>query len=135
MKVLLDTNILLSAALFPNGIAAQAYIKAVTFPNNGIVCEWSINELKNVFIRKFPDKLQALDIFLSISFTAFDIIPTPTQEVSDEGKIRDINDRPLLRAAQINQVDILLTGDKDFLESSITNPLILNPTQFLELNK
>lgn len=43
MRILLDTNILISAALFPNGTAAKAYIKAVTFPNKGIVCDWSID--------------------------------------------------------------------------------------------
>ena len=48
MRILLDTNILISAALFPNGTAAKAYIKAVTFPNKGIVCDWSIDELRRV---------------------------------------------------------------------------------------
>ena len=42
MRILLDTNILISAALFPNGTAAKAYIKAVTYPNKGIVCDWKI---------------------------------------------------------------------------------------------
>lgn len=36
MRILLDTNILISAALFPNGTAAKAYVKAVTYPNKGI---------------------------------------------------------------------------------------------------
>ena len=54
MRILLDTNILISAALFPNGTAAKAYVKAVTYPNKGIVCDWSIDELRRVFNRKFP---------------------------------------------------------------------------------
>lgn len=132
MKILLDTNILLSAALFPNGVAAQAYFKAVTYPYSSIVCEYSIDELRRVFNRKFPTRLGALDRFLAISSTSFTIIPTPSESVSDEVKIRDIKDRPLIRAAQIAQVDILLTGDKDFLESGVDNPMILSPTQFLE---
>ena len=36
MRIILDTNILISAALFPNGTAAKAYVKAVTYPNKGI---------------------------------------------------------------------------------------------------
>ena len=47
---------------------------------------------------------------------AFEIIPTPVDEVPDESKIRDVKDRPILRAAQLANVDILLTGDKDFLQ-------------------
>ena len=53
MRILLDTNILIAAALFPNGTAAKAYIKAVTYPNKGIVCDWSIDELRRVFNRNF----------------------------------------------------------------------------------
>jgi predicted nucleic acid-binding protein len=39
MKCLLDTNILVSASLFPNSVPAQAYFKAVTSPNIGMVCD------------------------------------------------------------------------------------------------
>lgn len=111
MRILLDTNILLSAALFPNGVAAQAYFKAVAFPCCGIVCEYSIDELRRVFNRKFSGRLDALDCFLAVSSTSFTIIPTPSESVSDEIKIRDVKDRPLIRAAQLAKVDILLTGD------------------------
>ena len=38
---------------------------------------------------------------------------------SAEESIRDINDRPILRAAISANADIFLTGDKDFLESDI----------------
>ena len=34
-------------------------------------------------------------------------------------QIRDINDRPILRAAIEAKTDILLTGDKDFLDSGV----------------
>ena len=36
-----------------------------------------------------------------------------------EKQIRDINDRPILRAAIEAKADILLTGDKDFLDSGV----------------
>ena len=55
-----------------------------------------------------------------------------TEEISLESQIRDINDRPILRAAIMAKADILLTGDKDFLESSIKHPKILTPAEFLE---
>ena len=131
MRILLDTNILISAALFPNGTAAKAYIKAVTFPNKGIVCDWSIDELRRVFNRKFPKRIDSLNQFLAMASIAFEIIPTPVNEVPDESKIRDVKDRPILRAAQLANVDILLTGDKDFLESGVTNPKIIDPSFFI----
>ena len=41
-------------------------------------------------------------------------------------------DRPILRAAMAEHVDIPLTGDKDLLESGITNPEILSAAEFLK---
>jgi predicted nucleic acid-binding protein len=52
---------------------------------------------------------------------------------SDESEIRDVKDRPILRAARKAGVDILVTGDKDFTESSVTQPEIMTATRFLEL--
>lgn len=83
--------------------------------------------------RKFPNKIDSLNKFISTAATSFEIIPTPTDNVPDELKIRDVKDRPILRAAKIAKVDILLSGDKDFLESGINTPKIVNPSQFLSI--
>ena len=45
---------------------------------------------------------------------------------------RQVNDRPILRAAIEANADVLLTGDKDFLESGLKNPIIMTPAEFLE---
>ncbi len=50
-----------------------------------------------------------------------------------EKQIRDINDRPILRAAIEAKADILLTGDKDFLDSGVKNPMIMTPAEFLNI--
>ena len=39
MRVLIDTNVLISAALNPNGVPFQAYKKAASYPNRGLICE------------------------------------------------------------------------------------------------
>ena len=57
--------------------------------------------------------------------TTIEIIPTPVETAADELKIRDVNDRPILRAAQNAGVDLILTGDKDFLESEVKSPTIV----------
>ena len=44
----------------------------------------------------------------------------------------DVNDRPILRAAIEAKADVLLTGDKDFLESGVKNPAIMTPAEFLK---
>lgn len=43
MRILIDTNILISAALNPHGTPYRAYIKAVTYPNKGIILELDHN--------------------------------------------------------------------------------------------
>ena len=109
MKVLIDSNILISAALNSNGTPYQAYLKAVTFPNHGLICEQNIDELRRIFNRKFPNRIAALEQFLSIALMTLDI----------------------LRAAIHANADVLLTGDKDFLESGLHTPKIMTASDFL----
>ena len=56
MRVLIDTNVLISAALYANSISFQAYIKAASYPNRGLICEQNVDELKRIFNKKFPEK-------------------------------------------------------------------------------
>ena len=64
-----------------------------------------------------------------------DIIATPPESEEeaqgDEAKIRDTKDRPIYRAAVAAKVDAILTGDKDFLESGITQPAMLSVAEFM----
>lgn len=133
MKVLIDTNILISAALSPDGTPSKAFFKAVSYPNKAIVCEQIIDELRRIFNRKFPNKLSALDSFLATALTVISVVPTPIEECEKEKLIRDVNDRPIFRAAVNASADIILTGDKDFLEANIDNPKILTAAEFIEL--
>lgn len=75
MNVLIDTNILISAALNHRGTPYQAFIKAVSYPNHGLVCEQTIDEMRRIFYRKFPEKISALDAFLSLASSTLEIIP------------------------------------------------------------
>ena len=131
MKVLIDTNILISAALSNNGLPYQAFVRDVSYPNHGVICEQNIDEMRRIFNRKFPAKIQALESFLSLALLTLEIVPTPIEEQEIESKIRDINDRPILRAAISAGANILLTGDKDFIESGILNPKVMTATEFV----
>lgn len=133
MRVLIDTNILISAALNPTGTPNKAFLKAVTYPNKGIICDQNIEELRRVFNRKFPQKISLLEHFLAIALLAMEVVPTPIEEIDQEKQIRDIKDRPILRAALNAKVDVLITGDKDFIESGISEPCIMTAAEFLEL--
>lgn len=63
MRILLDTNIIISAALFPNGRAAQAFFKALQPPYQLLVCDYVVDELHRKFREKFPNRLTELEAF------------------------------------------------------------------------
>ena len=133
MRVLVDTNILISAALSSNGTPYKDFLKAVNYPNKGIICDQNIEELRRIFNRKFPQKISLLEHLLSIALLAMEVVPTPIEETEEENYIRDVADRPILRAALNAKVDVLLTGDKDFLESEVTNPKIMTAAEFIAM--
>lgn len=130
MRILIDTNILISSTLW-SGTPYQAYIKAVSYPNKGIICTQNIDELRRIFNRKFPAKIPVMERFLSLALESIELVQVPDSEVEQENSVRDIYDRPIMRAAVHAKADIILTGDKDFLESGINNPIVMSPTDFL----
>ena len=132
MRVLIDTNVLISAALSANGTPFQAYIKAASYPNHGLICEQNVDEMKRIFNKKFPNRLTSLDKFISAALLTLELVPIPTAENASETQIRDVNDRPILRAAINAKADVLLIGDKDFLDSGLKRPMIMTPAEFLK---
>lgn len=132
MRIMIDTNIIISAALFPNGRAAQAFFKALNPPYQPLVCDYIVDELHRKFREKFPDRMTELEAFLYHALGFIHVVPTPEVAVLAESAIRDVKDRPILRAALDAHADLFLTGDKDFLESSVTDPRIIGVSEFLE---
>ena len=132
IKVMLDTNIIVSAFLNNRGVPHQAYQKAVEPPYQCSICEQTLEELRRVFIRKFPGKIQAFESFLAVMLPIMEVVPVPPSPSPDETEIRDVNDRPIYRAALSANVDILVTGDKDFLESGLECPTIITATEFIQ---
>ena len=85
MKVMIDTNIFISAALFPNGRAASAFLKALVPPYQPLTCDYVVD------------------------------------------------DRAILRAALSAKAELLLTGDKDFLEAAVEGLRVISVSDFLAL--
>ena len=48
MRVLIDTNVLISAALSANSTPYRAYVKAASYPNHGMICEQNVDEMKQL---------------------------------------------------------------------------------------
>ena len=133
MKVLFDTNVLVSIVLNPASVPSSALFKAIKH-YEAFICQASIEELKDTFNDKFPQKLDNLNDFLNFILPKMKIIPVPDEEIPLEKKIRDIDDRLILRAAVNAEIDIIISGDKDLLESGVKDPAILTPFQFTMWN-
>ncbi len=100
MRVLIDTNVLISAALSAGGTPFQAYIKAASYPNRGLICEQNVDEMKRIFNKKFPDRLTSLDKFLSMALLTLELIPIPTNENESEVLIRDVKELKIMIPAE-----------------------------------
>ena len=131
MRVLIDSNILISAAYSKGSIPYLAFKKAVEPPYQGLICEQSLEELRRIFNRKFPDKIQSFEHFVVTMLPVVELIPVPAFPYIEEKEIRDVDDQLILRAAIKAEAEILLTGDKDFLESTVTRLRILTAAQFV----
>lgn len=130
MRVMIDTNILISSIL-GHGTPFQAYVKAVSYPNQGVICSQIVDEMRRIFNRKFPKKIPAMERFLTMALQTLELVQIPETEFEQESSIRDVKDRTILRAAIAAHVDIILTGDKDFLESGLSHPQIKTAAEFI----
>ena len=70
---------------------------------------------------------------MALSLSVLEVVSTPAVVLPDEALIRDASDRPILRSAIREKADILITGDKDFLESKVTKPRIMTAAEFLKM--
>ncbi len=124
-RVLVDTNVIVSGLIFPASAPARALL-AVIETDQLVLTQWILDELRDVVGRKWADRLPALDLFLAT--IGYELLGTGVPGV----EVRDVNDQPILDAAISGDVDVILTGDKDFLALKIARPLILTPRDYLD---
>ena len=129
MKILIDTNILISVALFPNPRIMRFWSLA-TDENNLFLCSYTLEEVNRLLARKFPANKQDMAVFLQkLQYT---LVHTQDINIPDAAVIRDPKDYPILTSAISADVDILITGDKDFKPVNIKRPEILTIREFME---
>jgi len=130
MRVMLDTNILVSAIVFPND-RMDSLIHKAAVEHQLVLSSYIIDELFNVIKRKFPNEVKDVDLFLTR--LPYEFVYTPREYNKELFTIRDMNDYPILYSAIVENVDVFVTGDKDFEDVEIEKPEIVTPTEFIEL--
>jgi putative PIN family toxin of toxin-antitoxin system len=126
MRILVDTNVLFSALLFPESKPASALLYVVK-KHEVVLCDRNITELREILKRKAPAKITDMDVFLAE--LSYELIPEVHQT---DQLIRDAKDQPILNAAITYDVDVILTGDKDFLCLGLKRPRCLNISDFMQ---
>ena len=93
MRILVDTNILFSALLFPNSRPAEALFY-IAENHNMVLCDRNIAELREILQRKAPQYLFDAEVLLAE--LSYELIPAVNYA---EKLIRDAKDQPILNAA------------------------------------
>lgn len=129
MRVMLDTNILISAFVFKSK-KMNSLINHLSKNHEIVICSYTIEELMQLIDTKFHVDKKKLDEFFR-DFP-FDLVYSPTSVDNKLFEIRDKDDYIILHTAIIENVDIFITGDKDFNDVDIDKPEIMTTSEFLE---
>ena len=126
MRILIDSNVLISALFYPDSKPAKAMLHAAD--NHALILtDHNISELCRIAMEKFSDRQMDIDLFLAE--LTYELVSAP--EVPQK-MIVDPNDAPILNAAIANGVDIIISGDKHFLELDIEWPKVMKPADYLK---
>lgn len=132
MRIMVDTNILLSAILFPESNLSSRLV-AVVSQHRLVLPTQIIEESQAVIKRKFPDMQAAYSHF--IAQLDFEEFRTPDSlNLDDFPKIRDPKDAPILVSAILSDVAFFITGDKDFHALDLEHPIITNLAEFCAMH-
>ena len=132
MKVIVDTNILVSA-IIRNNIPEKVILWIVFQPT----VEWiASNEMMQEYLAvlrrkkfKLPDEI--INKWLGLFEEEIEVIDSSSCMINFQ---RDVNDAKFLECAIAGKADILITGDKDFSEAqTLINCQIMSVSQFYEL--
>ena len=127
MKVFLDTNVLVSAVA-TRGLCADLF-HAILADHDLIVGETVLTELRRILRNKLQaptETVEEMELFLRRE--AVVVEDAPVLDIV----IRDAADAVVLAEAVAAEVDILVTGDRDFLEIATAPVRILSPRGFWE---
>jgi putative PIN family toxin of toxin-antitoxin system len=130
VRIAIDTNVFVSIVVFGSKSLSKMLVD-ICNKHTLVMSSYVIDELSRVIKRNFPGKLAAMDnILFNMSYEQ-EYTPHKLPE-HNLFKIRDAKDEKVLYSAITADVDILITGDKDFQELGLERPEIMTPAEFLE---
>jgi putative PIN family toxin of toxin-antitoxin system len=111
MRVVFDTNILISALIFPSGRAEAAVLRVINGMDEMIISREIIREVLSVLAGKFgKDREELSRIAVLLSEIGKLTVPSVRLRV-----LRDDPDNRILECAVAGEADAVVTGDKAIL--------------------
>jgi putative PIN family toxin of toxin-antitoxin system len=133
MRVVLDANIWISAAISegPSYRIVDAWLTDQPFEL--VICHRLLEEVRNVLIerprlRKWVP-LEAAELYIAALATAADVHPNPP---SGPALTRDPDDDYVIHLARQHHAEFIVSGDADLLEWPDQNPPVVSPADFEE---
>lgn len=111
MRVLLDTNVVVSAILF-GGVPRQIFESALRGDLDVVTSPALMSEFESILVRKFRFRSTAA----AFSRTELEILAEVVEPVDVPRLLRDVADNEVLAAAVAGGVEVIVTGDKELLE-------------------
>lgn len=112
MKVVFDTNILVSALVFPGGRGEAALLRIAEERDRLLLSRAILDELLGVLARKFArDTEELARVALLLSELSIPVKPRRRLRV-----VKDDPDNRVLECAVAGGADAIVTGDADLLE-------------------
>lgn len=110
-RVVFDTNILVSALVFPGGQGEAALRRIVEQTDQLVLSRAIVDELLDVLARKFARDAEEL-AHVAVFVTELAVMVAPKRRLR---VVRDDPDNRILECALTGRADVLVTGDKALL--------------------
>ena len=129
-SAVLDTNVLVSGLLFPNGLPSRLLDSAIERQFEMVLSDYILEEVDEVLSRipgvPITTRHAAVKVLMDSCRL---VIPA-----KGAWAVRDPKDLPIVGTAVAGQVDYLVTGDKDLLSlRKVATVLIVTPRSFASI--
>ena len=130
MKVVLDTNVLLSVFAFERGVCVDVFRRCVV-RHEMVSSRYILDELQRHLTGKTTLAVDRVDAIISQVGGLATMVEPVTLPVD---ACRDPDDLPVLGTAIAAQADVLVTGDRDLLELTAAGGVsVVSPRAILDL--
>ncbi len=127
MRIMIDSNVLVSAVLFPESKLGKI-VKNIEFEHTLVICSYSLREVQHVFKKKFLSEWNEMNTYIhSLRYELFETLNSDIKYYED---IRDASDLPILISFIESGAGMFITGDMDFFTPELSKYNICTPEYY-----